>query len=189
MIKLQDVDIKEFKKTIYSEYKKLFPAIERKPYKLIKRQCELGITKIWKIVEYDKFVGFIISTTIDSVKYAYLEYFAILPEHQNNGYGTKAIELLKEQYKNCNGIFVEVEKAESAEDITKIKRVNFYERLGFYKLGFDIILYTVSYTPYVLQIAEQKEEDIKIIEGIFSIYIAISGQKRVARNCKVILNN
>lgn len=188
MLRLENVSVKEFKKTIYGEYKKLFPIIERKPYGYIKKQYELKITEILKIVECDKFIGFMIITTMDSSKYVYLEYFAILPQYQGNGYGTKAIKLLKEKYKDYNGIFVEIEKVENDKDITKSRRAKFYELLGFYKLSFDIVLYTVLYTPYVLQISNKKEDDMRIIEEIFSIYIAISGQKKVSRNCKVIPN-
>lgn len=61
----------------------------------------------------------------------YLDYFAILPQYQNKGYGTQAIKLLKEQCKNYNGVYVEVERVRNdntKEDKIRIKRAKFSRR-------------------------------------------------------------
>lgn len=38
MVKIISVDIKEFRKIIYPEYKKLFPRLERKSYSILKKK-------------------------------------------------------------------------------------------------------------------------------------------------------
>ena len=63
---------------------------------------------------------------------------------------------------------------------------NFYKRIDFCKLNFDLELYKVIYTPYVLYISDAKDNDSKIIDYIFKIYNNILGEKRVRKNCKVI---
>lgn len=189
MLELVNVDIKEFKQTIYKEYEKLFPENERKSYKRIKKGVNNGIVNIVKIVDDSKFIGFMIINKIKNVQYLCLDYFAILPEYQNKGYGTKAIKLLKEQCKNCNGVYVEVERVRNDntdEDKIRAKRVNFYENIGFYKLSFDLLLFSVEYSLYILQTSDIKEDEEKITKDIFTIYNTIVGERRVRKNCKII---
>lgn len=192
MIELVNVDIKEFKQTIYKKYEKLFPENERKSYRFIKHTYNLGITKIIKIVDDSKFIGFMIANKIENVNYLQLDYFAILPEYQNKGYGTKAIKLLKEQCKNYNGVYIEVERVRNDntnEDKIRAKRVKFYENIGFYKLSFDLLLFSVEYSLYILETSDIKEDEEKITKDIFTIYNTIIGEKRVRKYCHVLEGN
>ena len=75
MLELVNVDIKEFKQTIYKEYEKLFPENERKSYKRIKKGVNNGIVNIVKIVDDSKFIGFMIINKIKNVQYLCLDYF------------------------------------------------------------------------------------------------------------------
>lgn len=185
-------NMEEFKKIIYPEYKKLFPKLERKTLKDIENSFFKNITKIVKITENDNFIGFIIYNVLEDKKYLQLDYFAILPQYQNKGYGTQALALLKEQSKEYNGIFIEVEKVglgnNDVENKLRKQRIEFYEKIGFYKLNYDLDLYTVMYSPYILLTSDVKESEEKILKDIFEIYIAILGEKRVKDNCKVIEN-
>lgn len=189
MLKLVNVDIKEFKQTIYKEYEKLFPENERKSYKRIKKGFNNGIVNIAKIVDDNEFIGFMIINKIENVKYLCLDYFAILPEYQNKGYGTKAIKLLKEQCKDYNGVYIEIERVRNdntKEDKIRIKRAKFYENIGFYKLSFDINLFSVEYSLYIFQTSDIKEDEEKITKDIFTIYNTIIGEKRVRKYCKIM---
>lgn len=191
-MRLVFTNMEEFKKIIYPEYLKLFPKLERKSLKDIEKSFLKNITKIIKITENDNFIGFIITNALEDKKYLQLDYFAILPQYQNKGYGTKALEILKEQSKKYNGIFIEVEKADLGnnkdENRLRKERIKFYERIGFYKLDCDLDLYTVIYSPYILQISNVKESEEKVLKDIFDIYIAILGEKRTKSNCKIIYN-
>ena len=144
-LNIEAIDIQ----AIYKEYENLFPDNERKSYRLIKKVYNKGISKIIKIVDDSKFIGFMIANKIENVNYLQLDYFAILHEYQNKGYGTKAINLLKEQCKDYNGIYIEVERVRNDntdEDKIRAKRVKFYEDIGFYKLSIDINLFFVEYS-------------------------------------------
>lgn len=189
MLELVNVDIKEFKQIIYKEYEKLFPENERKSYRLIKKVYNEGISKIIKIVDDNEFVGFMIINKIENVKYLCLDYFAILPEYQGKRYGTQAIKLLKEKCKNYNGVYVEVERVRNdntEEDKIRIRRAKFYENIGFYKLSFDLLLFSVEYSLYMLQTSDIKEDEESITKDIFTIYNTIIGEKRVRKYCKIM---
>ncbi len=122
--------------------------------------------------------------------YTILDYLAILPQYQNNGFGTQALKLLIEQEKENSGIFIEIEKVglgkSEEENIAREKRKNFYEKLGFKKLNCDFLLFNVIYTPYLFSNIQNKEDII--IKEIFNIYEAIAGKQRIQNNCKVIKN-
>ena len=187
---LKDIDIEEFKNIVYPEYLKLFPKSERKSLELIQKTYNQGIANIIKIVEKDEFVGFLIINTLKDNPFAILDYFAILPKYQSKGYGTKALKLLKKQNKINKDIFIEVEKPGLGEDDIqneiREKRTKFYERIGFYKLGFDLDLFKVIYSTYLLPCTNQKFSEEVVIEEIFKIYNVIVGEERIKNNCKVI---
>lgn len=190
MLRLVEIDVKEFRKNIFKEYTKLFPASERKPYILLEKLYNRGILKILKIADNDTFIGFILANSLNGNRCLQVDYFGIFPKYQNMGYGTKAIELLKESSKDYYGIFIEVEKEglgkNDEENKLRKRRINFYERLGFCKLNFDMNLYNVIYTPYILQTTDEKENENQILKDIVELYIGMQGEKRFKKYCRII---
>lgn len=187
-IRLKYIDIDEFEEDVYLHYVEIFPDNERKPLKLIKASYEKGYTKLIKIISNDKFVGFMMIIRVKNGEYTLLDYFAILPEYRNSKLGTKAIEILLEEEKECRGILAEIEKtglgANEEENVYREKRKRFYERTNFRKLDFEILLYGVLYTPYLF--SKLNDDDEKIIEEILKIYEEISGKEKIKQNCKII---
>lgn len=187
---LKKVDIKEFKKVIYPEYKKIFPSMERKPYIVIRKSYNNNITDIIEIIVEEKFVGFFIINHIKDNPYVVLDYFAILPKYQRKGYGSNAIKLLKEMYKEYDGIFIEIEKpvngGNDEENRIRQQRVEFYEDLNFCKMGFDLELFTVKYFAYMLPCSKDVFSNEKVVKDIFEIYNAASGEQRIKKYCRVI---
>ena len=187
-IKLKYINISEFEKEVYSYYLDIFPEEERKPLQLIKSSYERKITNIIEILCENEIVGFMLLNRLKDRGYAVLDYLAIFPQYRNNEFGTKALKILLEQEKENNGIFVEIEKIGLGNDVednlSREKRKKFYEKLGFRKLNFDLVLFDVIYTPYIFSNINE-DEDI-IISEIFNIYEAISGKERIKQNCKII---
>lgn len=187
-INLLCINIEEFKEKIYPYYLEIFPEDERKPIKLIEKCHQEGYTKMIKIVNQGNFVGFMILYRVKENGYVILDYFAILPEFQGKGFGTKALQLLIEQEKKNNGIFIEIEKVglgkDKKENRLRKRRQNFYENLGFKKLNFDLLLFDVIYMPYLFSNVEMEEEVTS--KEIFDIYQTILGKQRMEQNCKMI---
>lgn len=187
-IELKNIDIDEFKKDIYSYYLDIFPENERKPLKLIKSSYKNQFTNIIKILHKNEMVGFMLLNRVKDKGYVVLDYLAILPQYRNNNFGTKALQILLEQEQENKGIFVEVEKVGLGKDIEenllRKKRKSFYEKVGFKKLNFDLVLFDVIYTPYLFSNREDDEDTI--ISEIFNIYELISGKERIRKNCEVI---
>ena len=109
-MELINIDYKEFKAEIYQKYIEIFPEEERKSLETIEKNYNKNITRFIKIDEEKELIGFCIMNSIENNRYMQLDYFAILPEYQNKGYGTKAIKELEKVVQNYDAIFVEIEK-------------------------------------------------------------------------------
>ena len=190
-MKLKDISIDEFKKDVYSYYLEIFPEDERKPLELIQASYNNHYTRIIKILHKNEMVGFMILNKAKDNGYVILDYLAIMSQYRNSKFGTKALQILIEQEKECRGIFIEVEKVGLGKDIEenliREKRARFYEKLGFKRLNFDLFLFDVVYTPYVFLYKEDAED--VIMNKIFNIYELISGKERIKQNCKYYHNN
>ena len=190
-MQLQKINIEIFRKELLEEYNKIFPSNERKPYFLLKKCMDKGYGEIYKILDNKLLVGFLITNCVQPGGYVQLDYFAIFDEFRNKGYGSECIKKLKDIYSNNKGIFIEIEKEglgkTDKENILREKRAKFYERLNFKKLDFDILLYQVIYSPYILECSENlaTTSQDKIIEEILEIYNKVSGFDKIKKNCKI----
>lgn len=187
-IKLKDIGIDKFEKDVYSYYLEIFPEDERKPLKLIQSSYDKQYTNIIEILYKNKMVGFMLLNRVKDKGYVVLDYLAILPQYRNNKFGTRALQILLEQERETKGIFIEIEKVglgkDTEENLLREKRRNFYEKVGFKKLNFDLLLFDVIYTPYLF--SNTNGDENMIIDDIFNIYESISGKERIEQNCKVI---
>lgn len=191
-MELINIDYKEFKAEIYQKYIEIFPEEERKTLEAMEKNYNKNITKFIKIDEENELIGFFIMNSIKNNRYMQLDYFAILPEYQNKGYGTKAIKELKKVVPNYDAIFVEIEKlgygANKAENKIREKRAKFYDRLEFNKLNVDLKWFNSLFLSiYYLKLNENLTYDEEeILNNIFEIYYKVHGKKKVDENCEII---
>lgn len=190
MIELVNIDIKRFKDKVYPEYLKLFSESERKSYKQLETAFKNSILQIFEITSGEDFVGFILANSLYNNGYLQVDYFAILPEFQGRGYGTQAIDRLKQMSTEYKGISIEVEKLglgkDKKENELRQRRMQFYKRLGFIELNCDFELYKVMYTPLLFPIMDKIESEDNIVKDIFEIYYETIGGSKVEKNCSVI---
>lgn len=191
-MELINIDYKEFKAEIYQKYIEIFPEEERKTLEAMEKNYNKNITRFIKIDEENELIGFFIMNSIKNNRYMQLDYFAILPEYQNKGYGTKAIKELEKVVQNYDAIFVEIEKlvygANTAENEIREKRAKFYERLGFHKLDTNLKWFNSLFlSVYYLKLNNNLTYDEKeILNNIFGIYYKVHGKKKVDENCEII---
>lgn len=119
---LQKVQHDEFK-MIYEEMEKNFVLEERRDYKEAYEVLDNKLFNLFHLIENDEKVGFI---SIWELKgFAFIEHFVVYEQYRNKGYGKLAIEVLKQKYDKM------VLEAETPKDQICIRRLNFYQRLGF----------------------------------------------------------
>lgn len=86
--------------------------------------------RLFSLYDNDIAVGFTALWVLDG--FVFLEHIAIDEDKRSSGYGSKAIELIKETFD-----LPIILEAEAPVTEQQIKRIAFYERLGFHVNGYD----------------------------------------------------
>lgn len=125
-------------------YKQAFPAAERAPFFLLKRRAAQGRADCWSLTEGSQWVG--MAYVLRRQDLAYLFYFAIDGSSRGQGYGTKAIEALLEQYAGCRFFLALETLDEHAENYAdRLRRHCFYLRRGLTDRPYRIKEASVTY--------------------------------------------
>ena len=124
-------------------YKEAFPRCERKPISVIKRLERENKGDILIFEEDGRFLG--LATTVRDDGLVLIDYFAVHSKIRGQGYGSRMIKELVNRY-TPTGVFLEIERitdsAPNREE--RIRRKNFYERLGFSPMDVFIELFGVE---------------------------------------------
>lgn len=123
MIRFENVTESTFS-MVYEKMCAAFPYEERRDF-TDQRECMKDKRFcFFEIYDNDAAVGFISLWRLSG--FVFIEHIAIDEDKRSGGYGTKAIELVKNLY-NMPLIL----EAEAPETLQQIKRIEFYNRLGF----------------------------------------------------------
>ncbi len=152
---------------IHDLYEISFPEDEKMPFRIVLQKREAGVMRLFSVEDGGAFIGFCNITLCEDA--LTLNYFAILPEKQNQGYGTAVVSLLIQKYPD-KSIVIDIEddevEAENAEQ--RKKRKAFYERLGFSVMPFRLTIFGV---PSLIMSSGRKynfEEYKNIFAQVFS---------------------
>lgn len=122
---------------LFNLYALAFPTAERRTWAGL--EYELNYEKRFfaqAILRDEKFVGLLNYWTFD--RFFYIEHFAVSPTMRDQHIGTEALKMFKEQTK-----LPVVFEVEMPVDTTAIRRIQFYERLGF-----SVISHNYAQPPY-----------------------------------------
>ena len=132
---------KNYKRNIVENlYQNAFPDTERKPFEMILELEKQGKSDVFSIDnENNQFLGLAITLYDDNV--IILDYFAINPEYRGKGIGGKAIDILKNKFKDKK-FLLEIETTDiiSADIQNRIRRKNFYLRHGLKAMPYKVNL-------------------------------------------------
>ncbi len=115
---------------VFSKMTAAFPYEERRDISDQRECLNNKFFKFFEIFDNENDVGFI--ALWDFPEFVFIEHIAIDEEVRAGGYGSKTIELVKETYKKP--IILEAEAPETEQ---QIKRIRFYDRLGFKINSYD----------------------------------------------------
>ena len=120
-------------------YEAAFPAVERKPFSLMRAALGKGVEMLG--IEADgRFVGLAIMLLSDTV--ALLDYFAVLPDCRGGGIGSAALALLRARYPE-RPLLVEIEDPDALSDnpAERLRRKAFYLRNGMREMPYRVLFY------------------------------------------------
>lgn len=129
MIRFIEVTEKTFDK-VYNKMTAAFPHEERRDSLDQKKCFDNRYFNFFEITENESAVGFVSPWVFPD--FVYIEHLAIDENKRSGGYGTKTIEHIKELYNKP--IILEAEAPVTEQ---QIKRIKFYERLGFKVNDYD----------------------------------------------------
>ncbi|MDE6728947.1 MAG: GNAT family N-acetyltransferase, partial [Oscillospiraceae bacterium] len=125
-------DLRQIKKL----YRTAFPRIERKPFRLILRQCKKGEAELFAVrTDSGRFAGFAVTVMFGDI--VMLDYFAIHPKLRGRGIGSRVLKMLMSKYADRRFI-LEIESVSSPcrNLVIRQKRREFYLKNGMKTAGF-----------------------------------------------------
>lgn len=122
-------DNKDIRKDIEPLYVSAFPIDERPPVKYFFLSLENNANNLYAIYK-EEFIGFYYTTIYKDI--CYIFFLAIQEKYRHQGYGSKIITLIKDQYPNHVLLLCYEEVDERYEDYeNRAKREEFYTKNGF----------------------------------------------------------
>ena len=82
----------KYKWQLYDLYDKAFPEQEKKPLQVMENLVADGKMEMLAMVDEDEFVGLAINLIDAEQDRALLDYYAIVPEKRNYGYGSRGLQ-------------------------------------------------------------------------------------------------
>lgn len=127
---------------IKKTYLEAFPKSERKPFTHMKKKAKQGAMEILVILEGRRPVG--LSILVRHRDMALLDYFAIHRDFRGQDYGSRALGILKERYRDQRLILeIELLDERAANQAERIRRRNFYLRNGMQETGLKACVFKV----------------------------------------------
>lgn len=149
-------------------YIEAFPKAERKPLEDIINLSKKGIGRIIVILYDDKFAGLFITLEAKDGQSVLIDYFAIKKDFRGKSLGSKSIKLLDSLFQNKT-LIIEIEPCDknSKNYVQRVKRKNFYKRLGFRETGVIIAWFGVNLELMSLNEDIGYENYISLLKSIF----------------------
>ena len=149
----------------YREFKRLydasFPDNERIPF--LRLYTQMDETRVfYAYYEKEKLIGLSFFYLLDDL--AYLSYLAVEEKLRGQGYGSKILQRIKEDYRDCRIVLdIEEVKEDAGNYEERRKRKDFYLHNGFVSAGIFYHIYHVDYEILVANGTACKEDWHRII--------------------------
>lgn len=172
---------KEFVTTIYKEHLiNDFIPEEQKPLDWITNLMEKELYFCYGLFDEERFVAYAFFSKAVGEKNILIDYFCVCKEYRSCGYGSKFLELLKNELIEYDSIIFEVESGRDVineqERITCQRRLAFYHRNGLKESKLHVSLYGVDLIIMYLSLQQAPTDDTLEI-ALDAIYDALFGEE------------
>ena len=125
-------------------YLQAFPAVERKPWKLLLEKQAEGTMELFSLEDEDgSFLGLAIMAYDKDL--VLLDYFAVSGDRRGQGIGSAAIKALQNHFKGKRFVLeIESTKHSSHDLAVRKSRKSFYLRNGLHPMDFNVNLFGVE---------------------------------------------
>jgi len=166
-----------------------FPKNELKPCTMIERLLQEGVYDCLGLYDENQLVGYAYFTKLPDSGHLLLDYYAILSNFRNRGYGGYFLKEFVHHYANFRGILIEVENPDCAhteeECALQTRRLSFYLRNGARETAIRGVVFTA---PFRILVVEQGcTEDSVLLDRMIAIYDRMTGPERRRTHVKLQL--
>lgn len=115
-------------------YHSAFPADEQAPFGMLLRGAKKPNVNFFSCRDNDEWIGFLYVVNYRDLSYVF--YFAVDDSKRGRGYGTAILKAARKKYSGRR-FFLAIEEVEDKyrNYIQRLKRLHFYERVGFVRTG------------------------------------------------------
>lgn len=147
-------------------YTKAFPWNEQEPFFLLKKLVSEGKADILKFETDGVYSGLAISLLYD--KFVLVDYFAIDDDFRGKGFGSEALLLIRNWYKDKK-LFLEIEKpgCGTEDDSIRVRRRNFYLKNGLIDCNISILVDNIPMDLLTFGETITYEDYISVLRGVF----------------------
>ena len=163
-------DNKRIKKDVKPLFISAFPKEERPPAFIFFKNANRDTQDLYAYYDNDEFIGFASLTYYKDIVYIF--FLAVSENKRNQGYGSKILNLIKEEYKDKVILLCYEEVDDKYPDNEmRIKRKNFYRKNGFIDNGVKTNEFGVIFeTGYIGSHKVSFEDYVEIFILSFSEY-------------------
>lgn len=162
---IREIEAEAFKQIHQNYVMIMFPRNEIRRYSGLKKLMKRGCYFVWILEKAGELIGFAAVLRDPKQNIGILDLFAILPKHQQDGYGSYFLQRLHKE-ENLPNLLIE---CEYPTDESKQKRIDFYEKNGAQRSPYDWRSFGVKYEVLYLTKDEMSRDD-KIVERITDVY-------------------
>lgn len=160
---------------VYKNMLSQFPPEELKELKVFEQFLKLPEYNMLQFYAGETAAGYLLCYIKDFI---WVDYFAIYEQYHSQGYGTRILNTLFEKYHHLQGVYFEVECADSKKPCSA-RRLKFYEQLGCINTNFNYyfpnntkqLKMELLYRPLNLQMPD----NISICANIKNVFDALHG--------------
>lgn len=148
----------------YAWIQKQFASDEVKPFSLIRRMIDEGKYRVRGLWRGGDLLGYAMSACAEPDRGWLLDYLAVLPEHQDKGYGGEILRHLAEETGDAPVVLEVVDpdrQKDEAHRANALRRIAFYRRNGCAMTGIRLSLYGVDYAIMALASAGLEEAELR----------------------------
>lgn len=172
-MELRQLNVEEIKVIFHQHIKNDFPISEQRPLKSIMQLKHKKQYYCFGLYDND-LVGYAFFAGDKNKKVLLLDYFAVVKEKRNSGYGSIFVALIKEKFSEYL-IIAEVESIITARNISeknlRQRRINFYLDNGLYQSDMICQLFGVHYQ--MLYFNKEILNDFILYHQLKALYLSI----------------
>jgi len=165
---------KEERKNTYKYcMKKDFPKNELRPLHMIEALIDKGNYYTYGVFHENQMIAYAYFWEEKEKEILLFDYFAVLPDLRNQGYGTASMKVILDACKEKTGVILEAENPDRAETDqekeTRLRRIRFYEKCGLCMSEVRILLFGVEYSMMYRNLAgiEVEKEIVSVMQHLY----------------------